>query len=49
LGGEGMTPFLARLLEISLNNAIIQSDLKTAIVVPIYKEGDRSAVTNLDP
>jgi len=35
LGGEATTPFLARLLEISLNNATITSDWKTAIVFPI--------------
>ena len=40
LGGEAMTPFLARLLEVSLNNATIRSDWKKAIVVPIYKGGD---------
>jgi len=40
VGGEAMTPYLARLLEISLNNATIPSDWKNATVVPIYKEGD---------
>jgi len=40
LGGEAMTPFLARLLEISLNSATILYDWKKAIVVPIYKGGD---------
>jgi len=40
LGGEAMTPFLARLLEISLNNATIPCDWKKAIVVRIYKGGD---------
>jgi hypothetical protein len=39
-GGETMTPDLARLLEISLNNATIRSDWKTAMVVPIYKGCD---------
>jgi len=38
-----MTPFLAKLLEISLNNATKPSVWKEAIVVPIYKGGDRSA------
>jgi hypothetical protein len=42
-----MTPYLAILLETSLNNVIIQSDWKIATVVPIYEGGDdRSAVTN---
>jgi hypothetical protein len=39
----------ARLLEISRNNATVPSDWKKAIVVPIYKGGDRSAVTNCRP
>jgi hypothetical protein len=34
LGGEAMTPYLARLQEISLNNATIPSDWKIAIMVP---------------
>jgi hypothetical protein len=33
LGGEDMTPYLARLQEISLNNATIPSDWKIAIIV----------------
>ena len=37
LGGEAMIPYLTRLLEISLNNATILSDWKTAAVFPIYK------------
>ena len=47
-----MTPFLARLLEISLNNATIPSDWEKTIVAPIYGGaggGDRSAVTNYRP
>ena len=40
-----MTPHLTRLLEISLNNATIPSDCEKATVVPIYKGGDRSALT----
>ena len=34
LGGEAITPFVARLLEILLNNASFPSDCKKAIVVP---------------
>ena len=40
LGGEAMTPFLARLLEISLNNATIPCDWKKTTVVPIYRGGE---------
>jgi hypothetical protein len=44
LGGLAMNPYLASLLEISLNNATIPSDWKKAT-----KGGDRSAVTNYRP
>jgi len=37
---------IARLLEISLNNANLTRDWKKAIVFRIYKGDDRSAVTN---
>ena len=40
---------IARLIEISLNNATVPSDWKKATVVPIYKEDDRPAVTNCRP
>ena len=44
-----MTHFLARLLEISLNNAILPSDWKKAVVIHIDKGGDRSAVAYYRP
>jgi hypothetical protein len=44
-----MTPYLARLLEISLNNPTIPSDRKMATEVTIYKAGDRSPVSNYKP
>jgi len=44
-----MTPYLARLLEMPLNNATIPSDWKIATVVLIYKGSDRSAVSNYKP
>jgi hypothetical protein len=46
---EAITPYLARLLKISLNNATIPSDRKIATVVPIYKGGNRLAVSNYRP
>ena len=49
LGGEAMTSYLPRILEISLNNVTIPSDRKIGILVPIYKRGDRSAVSNYRP
>jgi hypothetical protein len=49
LGGEAMIPYLARLLEITMNNNAIPGDWKKAIVVPIYKGGDRSVVGEYRP
>jgi hypothetical protein len=49
LGGVAMIPYLARLLDITINNAILPSDWKKAIVVPVYKGGDRSLVSNYRP
>ena len=44
-----MTPYLARILEISLNNATIPRDLKIATAVPTYKGDYRSALSNYRP
>jgi hypothetical protein len=44
-----MIPYLRRLLDITINNDTIPSDWKKAIVVPIYKGGHRSVVTNYRP
>ena len=44
-----MIPYLARLLDITVNNNAIPRDWNKAIVVPIYKGGDRSAVENYRP
>ena len=49
LGGEAMTPFLARLLEITMNNGTLSGDWKKATVIPIHKGDDRSLVTNYRP
>ena len=46
LGGEAMIPYLARLLDITMNNGALPGDWKTATVIPIHKGGDRSLVTN---
>jgi hypothetical protein len=37
---------LRAILDITINNATIPSDWEKAIVVPIYKWGDRSLVSN---
>jgi len=44
-----MIPYLARLLDITINNGAIPRDWKKAIVVPIHKGGDRSVVKNYRP
>lgn len=37
------------MLDITINDVTLPRDWKKAIVVPIYKEGDRSAVKNYKP
>jgi hypothetical protein len=49
LGGEAMTSYLARVLEISLNNATIPRDWKIATLVLIYKRGDRWQYPTVHP
>ena len=49
LGREAMIPYLARLLDITVNNATVPSDWKRATVVPIYKGDDRLSVAKYRP
>jgi len=49
LGGEAMIPYLARLLDITMNNGTLPCDWKSATVIPIHNGGDRSLVTNYRP
>jgi len=49
LGEEAMIPYPARLLDITMNKNAIPGDWKKAIVVPIYKGGDRSVGGNYRP
>ena len=49
LGGEAMSPYLARLLVITMNNNAIPGDWKIAIMVLIYKGEDLSVVRNYRP
>jgi len=44
-----MIPYLARLLDITMNNNATPVDWKKAIVIPIYKGGDRSIVRKYRP
>jgi hypothetical protein len=37
LGGEAKIPYLARLLDITMNNGTLPGDWKRATVVPIHK------------
>ena len=46
MGGEAMIPYLARLLDITINNGTIPRDWKKSIVVPLHKGGDRLVVKN---
>jgi len=46
MDGEAVIPYLARLLDITINNGTIPRDWNKAIVVPIHKGGDRSVVKN---
>jgi len=49
LGGEAMIPYLARLLDITVNNSTLPRDWKRAVVVPIHKGDDRSSARNYRP
>ena len=44
-----MIPYLARLLDITMNNSTLPADWKRATVVPVHKGGDRPLVTNYRP
>lgn len=39
MGGEVMVPYLARLMDVTLNNSTLPDDWKKAIVIPIFKKG----------
>jgi len=41
LGGEAMIPYLARLLDIRMNNSSLPGDWKRATAIPIHKGRDR--------
>ena len=45
LGGEAMIPYLARLLDIRVNNVTLPGDWKRATVIPIHK-GGRSIISH---
>jgi len=49
MGGEVMIPYLARLLEITMNNGALSGDWRRTTVVPVHKGGDRPLVTNYRP
>ena len=44
-----MIPYLARPLDITMNNGTLPDDWKRATVIPIHKVNDRSFVTNYRP
>jgi hypothetical protein len=49
MGGEAMIPYLASLLDITINNGTIPREWKKATVVPIHKGGNPSVVKNYRP
>ncbi|KAJ4451854.1 hypothetical protein ANN_03332 [Periplaneta americana] len=49
LGGEAMIPYLMRIFNISINNCSIPDDWKSAIIIPIYKAGDKCDANNYRP
>jgi len=49
VGGEAMIPYLARLLDIIMNNGTLPGDWKKATVIPIHKGCNRSLLTNYRP
>jgi len=46
MGGKVIMPYLARLLDITINDGTIPRDWKKATVVPVHKGGDLSVVKN---
>jgi len=41
-----MIPYLARLIDTTMNYGTLPGDWKKATMIPIHKGGDRSLVTN---
>jgi len=44
-----MVPYIARLLDITLNNGTLPGDWKRATMIRIQYGGDRSLITNYRP
>ena len=44
-----MIPYLARLLEVTINKCILPEDWKKATVIPIHKGGDKTLAANYRP
>jgi hypothetical protein len=49
LGGEAIIPYLARLLNVTINNGTLLCDWKRATVLPVHKGGVRLLITNYRP
>ena len=49
LGGKATISYLARLLDVTMNNGTLPVDWKRATVIPIHKGEDRSLITNSRP
>jgi hypothetical protein len=48
LGGEAMIPYLAQLLDVTINKGTLPCDWKRSTMIPIHK-GGRSTVMNYRP
>jgi len=46
LGRKATISYITRLLDTTVNNGSLPGDWKKATVIPVYKGGDRSLVTN---
>jgi len=49
MGGKAIIPYLARLLDITINDGTIPRDWKKATALPVHKGGDLSVVKNYRP
>ncbi len=49
IAGETIIPYLVRLFNVSINNESVPDDWKSALIVPIFKSGQKCEVQNYRP
>ncbi len=49
IAGEIIIPYLVRLFNVSINNESVPDDWKSALIVPIFKSGQKCEVQNYRP